>query len=72
MRIQRKYCLTSLPPPSTPSASMKIFTEFTEVSNDKGAVMITHRIFNLIDMHRILVLSGGRIAEDGSHERAHE
>ena len=29
--------------------------------------MITHRIFNLIDMHRILVLSDGRIAEDGSH-----
>ena len=29
--------------------------------------MITHRICNLIDMHRILVLSGGRIAEDGSH-----
>ena len=37
------------------------------MSNDKGAVMITHRIFNLIDMHRILVLSDGRIAEDGSH-----
>lgn len=56
-----------------PSASLdpvcehEIFTEFTEVSNDKGAVMITHRIFNLIDMHRILVLSDGRIAEDGSH-----
>ena len=56
-----------------PSASLdpvcehEIFTEFTEVSNDKGAVMITHRIFNLIDMNRILVLSDGRIAEDGSH-----
>ena len=56
-----------------PSASLdpvcehEIFTEFTEVSNNKGAVMITHRIFNLIDMHRILVLSDGRIAEDGSH-----
>lgn len=34
----------------------------------KTAIIITHRIFSLIQFDRILVLDNGRIAEDGTHE----
>nr|MBP6730759.1 ATP-binding cassette domain-containing protein [Chitinophagales bacterium] len=34
----------------------------------KTAIIITHRIFSLIHFDNILVLDGGRIAEQGTHE----
>jgi len=35
---------------------------------DKTAVIITHRIFSLLDFDKILVLDEGRIVEEGTHE----
>jgi ATP-binding cassette, subfamily B, multidrug efflux pump len=34
----------------------------------KTAIIITHRIFSLLQFDRILVLDNGRIAEEGTHE----
>lgn len=38
-----------------------------EVLTDKTAIIITHRIFSLIHFDNILVLDGGCIAEQGTH-----
>jgi ATP-binding cassette, subfamily B, multidrug efflux pump len=35
---------------------------------NKTAIIITHRIFSLLQFDRILVLEEGRIAEEGTHE----
>ncbi len=35
---------------------------------DRTALLITHRVFSLLDVDRILVLDEGRIAEQGRHE----
>lgn len=35
---------------------------------NKTAIIITHRIFSLFDFDRILVLDGGKIVEQGTHE----
>jgi len=36
---------------------------------DKTAIIITHRIFSLLDFDKILVLDEGRIIEEGTHEQ---
>jgi ATP-binding cassette, subfamily B, multidrug efflux pump len=35
---------------------------------DKTAIIITHRVFSLLEFDRIVVLEEGRIAEQGTHE----
>lgn len=35
---------------------------------DKTAIIITHRIYSLLDFDKIIVLEDGKIAEEGSHE----
>ncbi len=35
---------------------------------NKTAIIITHRIFSLLQFDRIIVLDDGRIAEEGTHE----
>jgi ATP-binding cassette subfamily B protein len=35
---------------------------------DKTAIIITHRIYSLLDFDKIIVLDGGMIAEEGTHE----
>ena len=35
---------------------------------DKTAVIITHRIYGLLNFDKIIVLDGGRIVEAGKHE----
>ena len=35
---------------------------------DKTAVVITHRIYSLLDFDKIIVLDDGRVAEEGTHE----
>lgn len=35
---------------------------------DKTAIIITHRIYNLLDFDKIIVLEDGRITESGTHE----
>lgn len=34
----------------------------------KTAIIITHRIYSLLDFDKIIVLDGGKIAEEGTHE----
>ena len=36
--------------------------------SDKTAIIITHRIFTLLDFDKIIVLEDGRIVEEGTHE----
>ncbi|MBI5915782.1 MAG: ABC transporter ATP-binding protein [Bacteroidetes bacterium] len=35
---------------------------------DKTAIIITHRIYSLLEFDKIIVLADGRIAEEGTHE----
>jgi ABC-type multidrug transport system fused ATPase/permease subunit len=61
-----------------PTASMdaeaesRIFEHFRAATNDKMAVLISHRFSTVRMADRILVLSVGRILEQGSHEQLME
>ncbi len=46
----------------------RILTHLRDDLADKTAIVITHRIFTLIDFDKIIVLDQGRIAEQGTHE----
>ena len=35
--------------------------------NDKTAVIITHRIFSLLNFDKVIVLEDGKIVEQGTH-----
>ena len=45
-----------------------ILARLNEWWKDKTAVIITHRIFSLLEFDKIIVLEEGRIAEQGTHE----
>jgi ATP-binding cassette subfamily B protein len=51
-----------------PMAESRIYSEFAEMSSDKTAVFITHRLGSTMITDRILVISGGVVTESGSHE----
>jgi ATP-binding cassette subfamily B protein len=44
-----------------------ILSQLGQYLQNKTSLFITHRIFNLIDFHKIIVLENGRIAEQGNH-----
>jgi ATP-binding cassette subfamily B multidrug efflux pump len=46
----------------------QILGYFTEALSDKTAIIITHRIYSLLQFDKIIVLDHGRIAETGTHE----
>ncbi len=50
-------------------AEHQVFERFSELTAGKMAVLISHRFSTVRMADRILVLDGGRIIEDGSHER---
>ena len=56
-----------------PTASMdaeaeaKIFTHFRDATEDKMAVLISHRFSTVRMADRILVLAKGQVIESGSH-----
>jgi ATP-binding cassette subfamily B protein len=52
-----------------PEAEHLVFTKFMELSKDKGAVLISHRLSNVIIADRIIVLEDGKVAEQGSHTK---
>jgi ATP-binding cassette subfamily B protein len=45
-----------------------ILTHFNQYLHNKTALIITHRIFSLLQFDLIVVMEEGRIAEQGSHE----
>lgn len=51
-----------------PMAESKLYSEFMEMSKDKTAVFITHRLGSTMITDRILVISQGRIVEEGTHQ----
>ncbi len=50
--------------PITESALIK---QFLDLSEDKTAIIITHRLSNCIEVDRIIVLHDGEVAEVGNH-----
>ena len=49
-------------------AEYEVFQRFSELTRGKMAVLISHRFSTVRMADRILVLDGGRVLEDGSHE----
>lgn len=49
-------------------AEYQVFLRFTELTRGRIAVLISHRFSTVRMADRILVLSGGRLVEQGSHE----
>ncbi|MEM0995006.1 MAG: ABC transporter, partial [Bacteroidota bacterium] len=41
---------------------------FEEALADKTVIIITHRIYSLLEFDKIIVLEDGQIAEEGTHE----
>ncbi len=51
-----------------PIAESKLYAEFAEMSADKTALFITHRLASTMITDRILVIHEGRITEEGTHD----
>lgn len=49
-------------------AEDRIFRNFEEISEDKTGIMISHRISSARMSNKVIVLEGGKIAENGTHE----
>ncbi len=49
-------------------AEYEVFQRFSELTQGRMAVLISHRFSTVRMADRILVLEGGRVTEDGSHE----
>jgi ATP-binding cassette, subfamily B, multidrug efflux pump len=47
----------------------EILTNLNNYLQDKTAVIITHRIFSLLQFDKIIVLEAGQIAEQGTHQQ---
>lgn len=52
-----------------PLAESEMYTQFSSILKDRGAIMISHRLASAKMAEKIFVLEGGRIAEDGTHEQ---
>ncbi len=51
-----------------PQAEYEVFTRFRELTAGKSAIFISHRFSTVRLANRIIVLEGGRILEEGTHE----
>lgn len=51
-----------------PIAEYELFSKLSDISQGKTALFISHRLSSTRFCDRIFVLSGGKIAESGSHE----
>ncbi len=49
-------------------AEAEVFNDFVELTRGRTAILISHRFSTVRMADRIVVLSGGRIKEEGSHE----
>lgn len=55
-----------------PIAESKLYEEYNNMTKEKTAVFISHRLASTKFCDRILLLENGRIAEEGSHEELME
>jgi len=46
----------------------KILSYLNEALEDKTSIIITHRLFNLLNVDKILILENGKIIENGTHD----
>ena len=51
-----------------PIAEHQIFRDFSNLSKNKSALLISHRLSSITLADRILVLENGQIIEEGSHQ----
>jgi len=51
-----------------PISEHEILRDFQKVYSDKGLIMISHRLSNVIYMDNIIVLNNGKIVEQGQHD----
>lgn len=71
----RKHNLIVLDEPTAaidPLEETAVYEKFTQMSKDKTAVIITHRLGSARIADRIVVFDKGRIAEEGSHQELME
>ena len=60
-----------------PTANLDTVTELEvlasvwEAARDRAALLVTHRLVGMEEMHEILVMDAGRIVERGAHEQLH-
>ena len=50
-----------------PEAENRVFMNLNDLSRNKGAIIITHRMSSVIIADRIVLLDGGKVAEVGTH-----
>lgn len=55
-----------------PIAESRMYENFARIFHKNGTIMISHRLASAKLADRILVLDGGRIVQDGSHEQLME
>lgn len=51
-----------------PESEKEIFEKIVDICSDKTAVLISHRLSNVLMADRILVIEHGKIIEQGTHE----
>ncbi|QOR36881.1 ABC transporter ATP-binding protein [Clostridium sp. 'deep sea'] len=51
-----------------PMAESRIYSEFAEMSKDRTAIFITHRLASTVITDHIFVIANGRVALSGSHD----
>ena len=52
-----------------PEAEYNIISKLNKLYEGKGCIMISHRLSNMKMMDHILVIDGGKVAEEGSHDK---
>jgi ATP-binding cassette subfamily B protein len=52
----------------SPTAESKLYSNFSKIAKDRTLLMISHRLGSTKISDDIIVLDGGKIAEQGSHE----
>ncbi len=63
------FCVLDEPTASLdPIAESRMYENFAELFREKGTIMISHRLASAKMADRIMVLDGGRIVQNGSHE----